>query len=85
MSNGNAEVDEMSKSGRHVVPKPQGGWSVRKSGAARATRVFDTRQEAESFARNLAKKEHGELYIHRKDGTIRQRDSYGKDRSSPKR
>lgn len=74
----------MNKSGRHVIPNAQGGWSVRKSGATRATRVFDTRQEAESFARNLAKKEHGELYIHRRDGTIRQRDSYGKDSSPSK-
>lgn len=74
----------MSKTGRHVVPSPNGGWAVRKSGAERATRVFGTQQAAEKFARTLAKKENAELYIHRKDGTIRQRDSYGQDPHPPR-
>lgn len=73
----------MSKTGRHVVSSPKGGWAVRKSGAERATRVFGTQEAAEKFARNLAKKEHAELYIHRKDGTIRKRDSYGRDFHPP--
>lgn len=74
----------MSKTGRHVIPSPKGGWAVRKSGGERATRVFETQREAEKFARDLAKKEHAELYIHRKDGTIRQRDSYGNDPLPPR-
>ncbi|MEM1368617.1 MAG: DUF2188 domain-containing protein [Cyanobacteria bacterium P01_H01_bin.15] len=60
-----------------MVPSLKGGWAVRKSGSERATRVFDTQKAAEEFARDLARKEHAELYIHRKDGTIRQRASYG--------
>ncbi|MES1955999.1 DUF2188 domain-containing protein [Salinisphaera hydrothermalis] len=74
----------MSKTGRHVVPSPKGGWAVRKSGSERATRVFGTQEEAIKFARNLAKKEHADFYLHRKDGTIRKRDSYGADPHPPK-
>jgi hypothetical protein len=74
----------MKRIGRHVVPNPKGGWAVRKSGAIRATRVFETEQEAEQFGRELARKEHGELYVHRRDGTIRKRDTYGDDSFSPK-
>lgn len=74
-----SETSTMNKSGRHVIPNLKGGWAVRKSGAERATRIFTTQQEAETFARDLAKKEHVNLYIHRADGTIQQRDSYGND------
>jgi hypothetical protein len=65
------------KKSQHVVSNPNGGWSVLRSGAARATRVFDNKEDAVSFARTLAEKERTELYVHRRDGTIQQRDSYG--------
>ena len=65
--------------GKHVVPRPNGEWAVRNSGASRATRVFDTQAAAIKFGRNAAKKDGVEFYVHRKDGTIRERDSYGRD------
>jgi hypothetical protein len=72
------------KNDQHVVPNPKGGWSVLRSGAARATRVFETQKDAVTFAKKQARKESAELYIHRRDGTIQERDSYGRDPSPPK-
>ena len=74
----------MAKKTRHVVPNPRGGWSVRQSGASRATKVFDTQAEAVKYGKRMAKKERTEVFVHRKDGTIRQRDSY-RDSPSPSR
>lgn len=62
-----------------MLPNPKGGWSVRQYGAARATRVFDHKEDAVSFARSLARKASSDLYIHRRDGTIQERDSFGHD------
>lgn len=67
------------KRSQHVVPNPKGGWSVRQYGAVRATRVFDHKEDAVSFAKSLARKASSDLYIHRRDGTIQARDSFGHD------
>lgn len=74
----------MSKKGTHVVTNPNGGWSVRKSGASRASKIFGTQNEAVQYARSSAKKALGELYIHGEDGRIRERNSYGQDPFPPK-
>lgn len=72
-----------SRKGQHVVPNG-GRWSVRKAGAARASGTFDTQREAIDRARQIARSEGTELYIHGRDGRIRQRDSYGADPFPPK-
>ena len=59
-------------------------WQVKREGASRASRVFDTQKEAEAFARNLAKREKVELVIAGRNGRIRNRDSYGNDPVSSK-
>src|SRR5450756_617440 len=69
----------MSKKTHHVVPNQSGGWSVRKGGASRASKVFDRQSEAIDYAKDLAKKNSSELYVHRTDGTIREKSSYGND------
>jgi uncharacterized protein YdaT len=74
----------MNKRSQHVVPNPRGGWSVKTAGASRATRVFDGQDEAIRYARDLAKRAHTELYVHRRDGTIRNKNSYGLDPYPPK-
>jgi hypothetical protein len=66
----------MSKASKHVVPNASGGWAVRNSGAARASRKFDTQAEAVEYARTQAKKEHTELYVHGRDGSIQSKLSY---------
>lgn len=73
----------MSKS-QHVVPSPSGGWSVRASGAARASKTFETQNAAIQHGKAVAKRQGSELYIHRADGTIRERNSYGNDPLPPK-
>jgi Uncharacterized protein conserved in bacteria (DUF2188) len=69
---------------KHVVPRPNGEWAVRSSGAARAIKVFDTQADAIKFGRNAARRDGVEFYVHRKDGTIRERDSYGRDPAASK-
>lgn len=68
---------------QHVVPK-NGQWAVRGAGNSRATRVFATQSEAISAAREIARKEGSELVIHRSDGRIREKNSYGIDPFPPK-
>lgn len=70
----------MTAKARHVVANVAGGWSVRSSGASRASRNFDSQSDAVSYARKLAKKEQVELYVHGQDGMIRERNSYEPDR-----
>lgn len=72
----------MNKS-QHVVPNRNGGWAVRRSGAFRASRVFPTQRDAVQYAREIARKEGAELYVHSGDGTIRNRNSYGADPMPP--
>jgi hypothetical protein len=70
----------MPKRGTHVVPREGGDeWAVQKEGASRASRLFTNQADAVKYARNLEQKDNGELYIHRRDGAIRERRSYGND------
>ncbi|WP_132255845.1 DUF2188 domain-containing protein [Methylobacterium segetis] len=65
------------KKAQHVISRPGGRWSVRASGAARASRIFATQAEAIRYARERAREEGADLYVHRRDGTISTRDRYG--------
>lgn len=73
----------MSKLGQHVVPS-SGGWSVRKAGASRASSTHATQQEAIDAATRIARNQRTELYIHGRDGRIRERNSFGNDPHPPK-
>lgn len=74
----------MAKETQHVVPNPNGGWSVKKSGSPKATKNFSNQADAENFAKGIAQNQKTELFIHRKDGTVRDRNSYGNDPMPPK-
>lgn len=69
---------------QHVVANQKGGWSVRKSDSSKASRVFDTKADAVGYGKELAKKQHAELYIHSKDGTIIEKKSFGSTTTSSK-
>ena len=67
----------------HVVPH-EDGWATRREGANRVGAHFDTQAEAIEKGREQAQRERAELVTHRRDGTIRDSDSYGNDPHPPK-
>jgi hypothetical protein len=73
----------MSKKNQHVVPTGN-KWAVRGAGNTRLTKKFDTQYEAINHARGIAKKNEAEVVIYRKNGQIRDKDSYGNDPSKYK-
>lgn len=73
----------MSRKGQHVVPH-SGKWSVKKAGSSKATSTHTTQAEAIKAATEIAKNQKTELYIHGKDGRIRERNSFGNDLHPPK-
>lgn len=74
----------MSGRNQHVVPDPQGGWDIKGEHAQRATKHFDTKQDAINHARNISINQSSELFIHNRDGKISGRDSHGHDPRSSK-
>jgi Uncharacterized protein conserved in bacteria (DUF2188) len=68
---------------QHVVPTDD-GWGVRGEGNERLTSRHDTQAEATEAAREIAINQQSEVVIHRPDGRIRDRDSYGNDPYPPK-
>jgi hypothetical protein len=73
----------MQKS-HHVVPNPDGGWDVKRSGSERASAHRDTKQDAVDVGRTISRDQGTEFYIHGKDGKIQQKDSHGDDPYPPK-
>lgn len=73
----------MSKKSNHVVPSTS-GWAVKKSGAERASKAFVTKEKAITYGRELSKSERTELYVHKKNGMIQNKNSYGSDPNPPK-
>ena len=73
----------MSRKTQHVVPHPDGGWSVKKGGALKVTKRFETQKEAIEHGRATSKRQGAEFYIHRRDGMIREKNSYGNDPHPP--
>lgn len=73
----------MSKKNVHVVPRAD-GWAVRRERAERDSSHHDTKADALASGRDTARRDEVELVIHRKDGTIEDKDSYGRDPYPPK-
>jgi hypothetical protein len=68
---------------QHVVTHGP-GWAVRGEGNSRVTSTHDTQAEAQAAAREIAINQRSEVVIHRPDGRIRDKDSYGNDPFPPK-
>lgn len=75
-------MDKKKSKNYWVVPANDGGWDVKREGAARASNHFGTQREADVRARELAKKSGGERITVGLDGKIRSKDSYGNDPKS---
>lgn len=68
----------MAKGKIHVVPYSD-GWAVKREGNTKASKVFDTKNEAIDEARNMAWKSNEEVTIHNKKGQITKGKRYGKN------
>ena len=73
----------MSKRNVHTVPHDD-GWANRREGSDRASGVYPTKEAAEQVGRDTARRERVEHLIHRRDGTIGERNSYGHDPYPPR-
>lgn len=61
---------------QHVIPNPDGGWTVKRLGVPKSSRAFATQLEAIRYGKAIAQHDKTELFIHGKDGHIRARNSY---------
>lgn len=68
---------------QHVTPHPDGGWQVKGEGNSKATVRTDTQAEAIAVAKEIARNQESELFIHGMNGRIRERNSYGNDEHPP--
>ncbi len=73
----------MKGKNQHVVAHGD-KWAVRGPGNDRVTSIHDTQSDAIDRARDIARNQNSELLIHRPNGQIRDRDSYGNDPESSK-
>ena len=69
---------------QHITPHPQGGWQVKREGANRATVRTSTQREAIDIGRSLSRNQGTELFIHGRNGQIRERDTHGHDPYPPR-
>ena len=67
----------------HVVPHGD-QWAVKKGGGTKSIVVVPTQGEAIDIARPISKNQGSELFIHRPNGQIRDRDSHGHDPKNSK-
>lgn len=61
----------------HILPHPKGGWSVKSSSSDKVLRKFPTREKAISNAKKVAKSQKSVIYVHGKDGFVRDSINYG--------
>lgn len=68
---------------QHVV-KREDDWAVRGEGNSKDTSRHRTQEDARQAAREIAINQKSEVVIHRPNGRIRDKDSYGNDPHPPK-
>jgi len=73
----------MTKKNQHVVPNGK-DWAIKGEGNEKVTKIVATQAEAIKIARVIAINQKAEVVIHRPDGTIRDKDSYGNDPHPPR-
>lgn len=55
----------------HIVKREDGKWHVKREGAEKALKLFDTQAEAIAYAKEKAVNQENKIVIHKKDGKIR--------------
>ena len=68
---------------QHITPHPNGCQQVKGAGNSRATVRTETQKQAIDIGRSIARNQQSELVIHRPNGQIRDKDSYGNDPFPP--
>ena len=68
---------------QHVLPHNK-KWKIKGEGNEKATKIVETQKEAIDIAREIAKNQQSELVIHKTNGQIREKNSYGNDPFPPK-
>ena len=68
---------------QHVIPNGK-QWAVKGAGNSKNTVICDTQKEAINIARQISRNQGSELFIHGRNGQIRERDSHGHDPYPPK-
>ncbi len=56
-----------------VSPHPDGGWQVKKANAQKALKRFDTKADAEKYAKNVANNQETHVVRQKKDGKIQKK------------
>ena len=67
----------------HVAPSGDGAWSLRKEGAVRVSGKFETKSGAVDSVRVIGKKDGAVVYVHGRDGTIKEKNTYGSSAAYP--
>jgi len=72
----------MGKKNVHIVPD-SGQWAIKREDSKKASELFKEQEKAINRGRVIAKQDKVELFIHGRDGQIKERDSYGNDPYPP--
>lgn len=67
----------------HVTKHPD-GWQAKEAGSEYPTAVFNRQSEAIQFGTTLAKVNQSEIFIHGRNGRIRERNTFGHDPFPPR-
>ncbi|MBE2287484.1 MAG: DUF2188 domain-containing protein [Prosthecobacter sp.] len=68
---------------QHVVPAKT-GWGVKGAGNAHFSSIHGTQADAVVAARQIAINQRSELFVHGRNGQIRERNSFGNDAFPPR-
>ena len=68
-----AEDGIVRKKRQFVSPHPDGGWQVKIEGGKKATKRFDTKAEAEEYAKRLAKNQETSMMRQKKNGKLQKK------------
>jgi hypothetical protein len=72
----------MSKRNIHIVPRGN-NWGVLREGGDRVSGIYPRQSDAQDAAIPTARRDGVDIVIHRPNGQIRDRDSYGNDPHPP--
>jgi hypothetical protein len=68
----------MSNKNIHITRTGNGQWQAKKEGSQRASSITGTQAKAVTDAIRIAKREGTEVFIHGRNGKIRERNTYGR-------